>query len=202
MMKKIFKWFAIVVGSLVGLFVLVIVTTNVMANTRMNRLYDVNTPVVPIPDDEAALERGKHLVEVVSQCSGCHGPDLGGELFMDDPMVGVIPAPNLTSGQGGVGAYYTDVDWTRALVHGVAPDGRMLLVMPSQHFRHYSDEDLGAVIAYLKHASPVARSIESRRLALVGNTMFGLGLFGTMPAEIIDHLSARPQAPQPGESAE
>jgi hypothetical protein len=32
------------------------------------------------------------------------------------PTYGAIPAPNLTSGQGGVGLTYSDTDWVRAMV--------------------------------------------------------------------------------------
>jgi mono/diheme cytochrome c family protein len=202
MMKKLLKWTGILIGGLIGLVVLVIGTANVIAMSRLNRQYTVNTPAIVIPTDETAAARGQHLVEVISQCSGCHGPDLGGTDFFDGPAVGYISAPNLTSGDGGIGAYYSDEDWTRALVHGVAPDGRMLLIMPSQFFRHYSDDDLGAVIAYLKSLPPVDRQLPSKKLSLLGNTFFGLNFFGHMPAELIDHTAPRSTAPMPGVSVE
>ena len=43
----------------------------------------------------------------------------------------------------------------RAIRHGVAPDGPKLLFMPSQEFQHFNDDDLGALIAYLKSVPPV-----------------------------------------------
>ena len=201
-MKRIIKWTGLFFAGLIGLLVIVLVVANVLTFSRTNRQYSVNTPAITIPDDETFLARGEHLVEIVSHCSGCHGPDLGGSAFFDVPSIGTIPASNLTSGQGGIGAHYTDEDWIRALVHGVGPDGRMLLVMPSQYFRHYSDEDLGAVIAYLKQMTPVNREFPTKQLALMGRTVFGLGFFGSMPAELIDHASPRPPAPQPGISSE
>jgi mono/diheme cytochrome c family protein len=201
-MKKGLKWIGIVVGGLLGLLVLVIIAANVLAAARMNRQYDVAAQMVPIPSDEASLARGKHLVEVVSTCSGCHGPDLSGTSFLDDPAIGSLAASNLTSGRGGVGTFYTDADWVRALTHGVAPDGRMLLIMPSQNFRHYSDEDLGAMIAYLKSVPPVDREFPDRRLSLMGSTFFGLGFFGQVPAEMIDHAGRRPAAPPSGATVE
>jgi mono/diheme cytochrome c family protein len=198
MMKKIMRWTSLIFGGLIGLLVIVLVAANVLSYSRTNRLYSITSPAIIIPNDEAALARGEHLVEVVSHCAGCHGPDLGGYAFFDDPSLGTIPGSNLTSGKGGVGTYYTDEDWIRALLHGIAPDGRMLMIMPSQYFRHYSDEDLGAVIAYLKQIPPVDREFPTKRLALMGSTFFGLGFFGSMPAEIIDHISPRPPAPLPG----
>lgn len=32
---------------------------------------------------------------------------LAGTSFLDDPMLGVVPAPNLTSGAGGTGSEFT-----------------------------------------------------------------------------------------------
>jgi mono/diheme cytochrome c family protein len=200
--RGVLKWVGIVFGGLIGLLALALVAANVLAITRLNRQYNVTPAIAQLPTDEAALARGEYLVEAVSHCSGCHEPDLGGKVFLDDPMIGQFFASNLTSGAGGIGAHFSDEDWARALLHGVAPDGRMLLVMPSQYFNHYSDYDLHAVIAYLKSVPPVDRQFPEKKLSFMGNTVFGMGLFGQMPAEIIDHRSARPSAPQPGVSAE
>ncbi len=79
---------------------------------------------------------------------------MGGADFFNDPALAVIDAPNLTPGQGGVGAHFSDADWVRAIRHGIDPTGRPLLIMPSRNYYHLSDEDLGKVIAYLKHALP------------------------------------------------
>lgn len=65
--------------------------------------------------------------------------------------------------QGGVGATYTDADWERAVRHGVRPNGQVLLIMPSHHFNHMSDEDLGAVLAFLKTFPPVDEAVPARR---------------------------------------
>ncbi|MGA0061228.1 MAG: c-type cytochrome, partial [Planctomycetota bacterium] len=87
----------------------------------------------------------------------CHAPDLGGRLVIDDPMVGRVAGPNLTRGAGGLGGDYTDADFVRAIRHGVARDGRALVLMPSLDYQGLSDEDLGAMIAYVKTVAPVDR---------------------------------------------
>ena len=201
-MKRILKWIGIILGALLVILVVAVTATQVMAQSRLNKTYDAPVQVIPIPTDEASLARGEHLVTAVSHCDGCHGADLGGIPFIDDPSIGLIYSPNLTSGQGGVGATYTDEDWVRALTQGVAPDGRMLLVMPAQHFRHYSDADLGAIIAYIKSAPPVDREKPESSLSFLGRTIFAVGGFGQMPAEIIDHSAPRPAAPAEGVTAE
>lgn len=65
-----------------------------------------------------------------------------GRVFLDEPAIGRFVASNLTRGKGGVGASYTDDDWVRAIRHGVGPDGKALLIMPSQEFFNLSDADV------------------------------------------------------------
>lgn len=199
---QILKWFGIVLGALVGLaaaFVLVMVIT---ASGRMNKVYDISVEQVAIPSDEAAIERGRYLATSVSTCIGCHALDFGGKFFFDDPAIGQIYSANLTAGESGKGAVYTDEDWVRALRYGVKPDGKPVLVMPSQHFRHLSDEDLGALIAYLKTIPPIDRESPAPNLMVMGKVLFGLNQLGKLPAEIIAEEGPPPPAPAPGVSVE
>jgi mono/diheme cytochrome c family protein len=122
------------------------------------RLARVRTPParrVEVRSDPAALERGRHLAVHVALCTWCHGDDLGGKETADDPWVGRLHASNLTSGEGGAGARYSDTDFARAIRWGVTPDGRSLLLMPSHYFNGLSDADVGAIIAWLRTAPPV-----------------------------------------------
>ena len=71
-------------------------------------------------------------------------------MFIDDPALGRVIAPNLTRGRGGVGATFSDADFVRAIRHGVDPSGRPLLIMPADDYTHFSDADLGMIIAYVR----------------------------------------------------
>ena len=202
-MRKVLKWLGIVLGGLLVVLVIAVISLYLVAQGRLNRDYDVQAAAITIPTDEAALARGEHLVQAVSACTGCHGDDLGGQAFIEDPMVGVIYSSNLTAGAGGVGAIYSDEDWARAIRHGVRPTGKPLLVMPSQHFYRYSDEDLGAMIAYLKSIPAVDRESGGRQLTVPAHVLMALGQFGpsVIPAEVIDHEGPHPGAPAPGVTA-
>ncbi len=64
--------------------------------------------------------------------------------------------------------------------------------MHSDVFNNLSEEDLGAVIAYVKSVPPVDKEIPNRRLLPLGRILFALGLFDSeaipfIPAEAIDH---------------
>jgi mono/diheme cytochrome c family protein len=199
---KVLKWFGIVLGALIILVAAFVLVMVAVASGRMNKVYDPTVEQVAIPSVEAAVERGRYLATSVSTCTGCHGPDLGGSFFFDDPAIGQIYSANLTAGEGGKGADYTDEDWVRALRYGVKPDGKPVLVMPSQHFRHLSDEDLGALIAYLKSVPLVDRDSPAPNLTVMGKVLFGLNQLGKLPAEIIAEEGPLPPTPERGVTVE
>jgi mono/diheme cytochrome c family protein len=200
-MGKFLKWLGIGFGVLIALVVLAATGLYAIGSQRLSRPYRIEPETVSVPTDNATLEAGQRWTAIY--CAHCHGDDAGGQAFIVDPMIGTINASNLTAGQGGIGAAYTDGDWVRSLRHGVSPAGRPLLAMPSHEYYFLSDADLGAIIAYLKHASPVDRAWDPPNVTFTGRIMIAAGVFGeaALPAEIIDHISERPAAPQPGVSA-
>ena len=121
-MGTIVKTFGIVLGSLAGLVGLAVLGLSVSASGRLNRTYQIEPEVVAIPTSTEAIAEGERLASFY--CTGCHGQDLGGKDFFDEPALGVVDAPNLTPGQGGVSGGYSDADWVRAIRHGVDPLGR------------------------------------------------------------------------------
>lgn len=96
------------------------------------------------PTAGVTREHGEYLA-TISGCRGCHGPALAG---------GAGPGPNITPAVLGS---WTDADFTRLIREGKRPDGRVLaLTMPWQAYVHMTDEEIGALWAYLKSVPPVA----------------------------------------------
>jgi mono/diheme cytochrome c family protein len=186
-MKKVLKWIGIILGGILTLIVVAVAALYLIGNSRI-----ANAQVEPrrltVSVEEASLERGEHLVRYVAACISCHGQDLGGDIFLEDPMMGSMAAPNLTSGAGGTNDFSVE-DWDRAIRHGVGKDGRVLGGMPSQAYALMSDSDLAAVIAYLQSVPPVDHVLPERSFSLAGTIIFGgLGLAG-LPYELIDHAA-------------
>jgi mono/diheme cytochrome c family protein len=201
-MRKFFKWLGVVLGSLVGLVLLLLSGFYISGSIRLNKSYAVPLETITIPADAASIERGEHWV-ASGACIHCHGSDLAGTALLDDPAVGDVPAVNLTPGRGGAGEEFTDEDWVRAIRYGVDPEGRGLLIMPSAHFYYYSDRDLGDIIAYLKSIPPVDREWPEPELSPLGRILVGAGAFGKMiEAETIDRNAGRPSTPAEGVTAE
>lgn len=198
-MRKVLKWVGIIVGVLLLVVIIAAVVMYLIGRNNLNEKHTVQAEAVPIPTGDEALARGRHFVEAVSLCAECHGDDLGGEEFLDEPIFGSGDAPNLTAGAGGIGATYTVEDWVRAIRHGVRPNGETLKFMPADKYYHLSDDDLGAIIAYLQSVPPVDRNTDDVAMGLVGTIIFGNMV--DLPYELIDHDAERPAAPVVGVDA-
>ncbi len=199
-MKKIMKWTGIMLGGLIGLALLAGVALYPIGMKKLTRTYP-NLPVaaVNIPTGPDAVALGKH-VAIVWGCTKCHSENLSGTLLVDDPILGTIPASNLTSGNGGIAKSYTDADWIRAIRHGVKPDSRVEVFM-YDYYATMSDRDLGALIAYLKQIPAVDSDYPATRFGPIFAISPAVGLF-TPAAELIDHGAPRPADPVPGNTIE
>jgi mono/diheme cytochrome c family protein len=121
---------------------------------------------------ETQLERGRYLVETLAGCGNCHtprGPNgplndkkfAGGEIIKHADFTAVTP--NITPDpQTGIGKW-TDDQIALAIREGRRPDGRLLgPAMPSRSYRHLADEDVEAIIAYLRSVPPVYNRITAQ----------------------------------------
>ena len=185
-MRTVLKWIARVLGVLLGLIVLAALAAFIISGLQLNKVYDVQVEAFTIPSDDAAIERGQHIAEAWGGCTQCHGDSLAGDEFINSPGFVVLYAKNLTAGEGGIGATYTDEDWIRALRHGVNQDRKSVVFMPSQHFTNMSDADLGALIAYMKSVSPVDNNVPDLSFGPLGR-LFILVDPTVLPAKVIDH---------------
>jgi len=203
-MSRWLKWILIFLGSLGGLLAISLAVVLASGRSRFNRTYDIVVAAPQIPTDEAALARGEHLVNAVAHCAYCHGDGLKGDFVENDPAtIGVVVAPNLTSGDWGVGAAFHAEDWVRALRHGVNPEGRSLFVMPSFMFNRMSEEDLAATIAYLQTIEPVDNMLPETELGPMAYALLTAGpLLEGMAATRIDHQAPFSAAPAEGETAD
>lgn len=189
-MRGVLKWLGIILGGLLAVLLVAFGIVYFQSEAMQNKTYETPAISVSVPTDAATLERGRHLVTVVSDCTGCHGADLSGTAVVDDPAIGRILAPNLTAGQGGFGSVLSDEDMARVLRYGVLPDGKSVRVMPANDYTHFTDEDLGAVIAYLRSVPPVDTNHPPTTLGPLGRVLLVTGQLPIMIAPRIDFAGA------------
>ncbi len=198
-MKRLLSWITTLV--LLGVVTVVVLVSWVYLSSerRLLRLYDVPARQLEVATTGADLDRGAHLSRIWG-CSDCHGEDLAGGVVVDAPPM-LLVAPNLTSGRGSTTSAFEDQDWVRAIRHGVRPDGRPLVFMPSQEYWVLSDADLGAMVAYLKSVPPVDGVQSPSMVRGLGRFLFVTGRLPLVPAELINHEAPRPPAPAVAKSA-
>jgi len=202
-MKRALKWIGIGLTGLLGILLIALVVLHFAGKSRLNNAPEVMTKPVIVTMDETPVTRGEHLVNIVSECRECHGDQLEGSSFMDGEIGLYLAAPNLTSGNGGIGSTYTDADWERAIRHGIGGDNRVLAIMPSNYFSYYSDEDMAAIIAYLKTVPPVDSDFGPRRIGFPGSIMGGIMGFNDFThINGIDHANVGTDAPTEGVTPE
>lgn len=197
-MEKILKWVGMILGGLLGVLLVGLVAIYFQSQSRLTRVYEVPEESVVIPTDEESIANGKHIFQFRG-CESCHGENLEGKVYLDDPAIGKVISSNLTTGKGGVGGAMSDADWVRAIRHGVRPDGTGLLFMPSTEFYYLSDKDLGDVIAYIKSMPAADNVLPPSSLSITGRVVMTLVKDLTfIPAELIPHDATRPTAPVAG----
>ena len=199
---KILKWVGITLGGLIGVIIIAAVVLYFIGSSKINKTYDVEVVAVTVPTDDQAIERGRHFVEAVALCQECHGQDLSGEdKLEEDTLFGTYSPRNLTPGRGGIGGTFSDIDYVRAIRHGIGKDGKALVIMPAEFFNKISDSDLGAIIAFLKNLPPVDNEVPETSLGPLGR-IFTVLESSLLPTTLIDHDAPRPAEPQPGVTVE
>lgn len=102
------------------------------------------------------VERGRYLA-TIGNCGGCHTAEggrayAGGRAFRTD--YGTVYSSNLTPHpQQGIGAWSVE-EFRHTMRHGVSRNGVLTPVFPFAYFRHLRDDDLDALLAYLRTLPP------------------------------------------------
>ena len=159
--NRLLRWGGMIVTALLTLtFVLIIGVSGI----GLYKLYGPHTlpkSTVTIANTPQQIARGEHIAAMF--CVSCHSankqlPLSGGEEIgrkSPVPVGGFIPY-NLTP--GGPLKEWTDSEIFHALREGVDPQGRTLIAMSALSTRRLSDEDMQAVIAYLRSQPAIERT--------------------------------------------
>lgn len=193
MTSRILRWVGVALGGVAVLVLLVTMVLYGLSAPILNKTYDVPLTQITVPSGPAAVAEGERLA-TIRGCNGCHGPQLGGDMFVDDPMLARIPAPNLTQ----VVTSSSDAELERVIRHGVRKNGRGVVAMPSSMFARLSDADLGAIIAYLRSVPPVAHDFPPRVIGPMGRLGLVTGQFHVEP-DVIDQAAPHPPVAPTGD---
>jgi len=116
------------------------------------------------PEQNAMVQRGRYLFTVAS-CAFCHNPNGAGGTKISWRPFGTLWIRNITSDtRTGIGAW-SDEQIARAIRSGITPDGRTLhwQGMTCDLASNWDEEDIRALVAYLRMLPPVDRQIPAAR---------------------------------------
>lgn len=126
------------------------------------------------------LARGRYVVEHVSDCLDCHSDHLlrfstpvkpgtegqGGFIFDKNiGFPGVVAAQNITPDEDfGLGKW-SDGEVIRAIREGIDRNGDPLFpMMPYEHFRSMSDDDVRSIVVYLRTLKPIHQTVPAKHI--------------------------------------
>ena len=186
MVKKALKWTFGIIGTILLIIIIFYAVVYFKTESRINKVYTINPQKLTIPTDSASYAAGKHIAQNRG-CLGCHGHDLaGGRAFADEESpIGLLYASNITSGKGGVN--YNEEDWIRVLRHGLNKENKPVWFMPSHELYKLSNQDMAALISYVKQQPAVDKTVPGKSIKPLGRILTFLGAFPLLPAEKIDH---------------
>jgi mono/diheme cytochrome c family protein len=172
MLRKILKW--------TGIFLFVVIAgVTVTTIARQHIKYEAPYPNIKASTDSTIIAKGRHIVIGPGHCVDCHSPvhnvDSLLKLGQDPPLSGGnkfdLPfglfytrnlTPDVETGIGGM----SDGEIARVLRHSVKKNGEA--VLPFMPFQDMSDEDLTAIVSYLRSLKPVRNPVPDHDYNAIG----------------------------------
>lgn len=195
-MGRVFKIIAILIGVVILLFILLIGGIYLNGQRVLNSTFSNPVQNVTVQASAEKLARGQYMVAVIPGCAGCHSsnpaaaaPQLDGTVMELGPL-GIFPAPNLTP--GGPLKNWSDGEIIRAIREGIDKDGKPLLVMPSAGFKNISDDDVQAIVAYLRQMQPSDKDLGPKKPGFLGIMLLGAGQITTSAQQPVSNVKAPP----------
>jgi mono/diheme cytochrome c family protein len=178
---------------------LLIVCSMILVGAGCTGKYIRATTPEKVQSTPERLARGGYLVNQAMSCGGCHTTrdgnfetggeradmHLGGQAASFPKQGFKFWTPNLTpdveTGLGG----WSDDEIMRAIRDGIGKDGHLMFpMMPFTSYQHVSDEDLRAIVAYLRSVPPVKnkRTVAQNEYGFLIEFFLGRGIMHHQPA--------------------
>lgn len=190
--KKIAWGVAILAGTFALLIGGAVAYAMATADGRLS-FPDTPKPSLVASKDPAIIEQGKYLVYGPAHCAQCHSTDERNhpEKAKTEPLKGGLEfamgpiatryAPNLTPHASGIGEL-SDGDLARAIRSGITHSGEWSFLMTLAAAKP-SDEDIIAIISYLRSTSPIDHSVKPGEWGPLGKIMATFALPSLAPEE-------------------
>lgn len=177
--RRLLRIAAISVAAIGGLFVAAVLV-------RQYRTFEAPYPDLHASDDSAVIERGRYLAYGLAHCVDCHGNPQQQQAASRDSLVelsgghawklpfGTVYSRNITPDpETGIGRY-SDPELARILRYAVHANGRA--VLPFMPFADLADDDLTAIISFLRSQAPVKNKVPEAEINFLGRALLAFVL--------------------------
>ncbi len=140
--------------------------------------FDARPVAMKSSSDSATIARGEYLANSVAHCYTCHMPEKLLKEGARSPMMGgfefklpfgTIHTPNITPDvETGIGGY-SDEQLYNALRNNIGHSGSALVGFMS--YNNMGDEDIMAIISYLRTTKPVKNEVPEHEYNIVGKIL-------------------------------
>lgn len=137
------RWFRYAAIGLLAVIVLGVAAIYAGSVMRLSRQYDSQVLAFDAKTFDIQPAEAQRRAESM-MCADCH--QKAGQILFEADGVGRLVAPNLTR----VAKAYTDGELERLIRKGVKHDGTAALVMPAKTYAYLADEDVAAIITWLR----------------------------------------------------
>ena len=180
--KAVLKWPVMLFSGLITLIFFAAAALILVGYAKLNLSpYRYPARDVKIDITPERVSRGEKMAHICADCHSSAGqPPLDGSrtnILAGGLPLGELYASNLTP--GGPLKDWTDAEILRALREGVDNRDRPLVVMPSGALHYASDEDIYALVAYLRSQPAVENDLPDRSMSPLAALMVGAGMFPT-----------------------
>jgi cytochrome c553 len=201
MLKKILKVLGVVVLILIVAAMGAAGYVVVKFNSLLDGRYTVQAHPVAVPSDAASLAEGRRLLKARA-CAECHGDDMSGKAFLDDPGLGRLYSANVTGGRGSRVSTYSDADLERIIRHAVRPDGSSVVFMPANELWYLGDEEVGRIIQAVRALPHVDKEQPANQPTFLMKALSVAGIIKFVAAKTVDPLKPHVAQPPPGITVE
>ena len=194
-MRRVLRILGYVGLSLVAVVLVAYGVLYAISAVKLRRIYAVTPHTIRVPHDSVSISEGERLAKI-GGCTACHGPRAEGQTLVEHRLVGRLAAPNLTKAV----RKYSDTELEGIIRQGVRPDGKSVIEMPSGMFAALSDQDLGAIISFLRSLPVREGHTDGVRFGALAHVMFALGQFRPAATEAKRAAELTKIYPAPGDS--
>ncbi|MCL6684372.1 cytochrome c [Sphingomonas alba] len=185
-MRSALRWAGYLAGGVIVIAAVLAAYIWIASNRMLNGPFAAKHENLSGATPEMVADASRRLH--VFGCISCHGDGMRGSLFIDDPHLAKLYAPNVSE----IAGKATDQQLAAAIRQGIGVDGRALAIMPSAQFSRLTDGEVAALIAAVRKLPSGGAPTPARTIGAMGRLGVATGKFRTQPQLMADYVQQWP----------